>query len=71
MFFHNGQVVIVPSVMSTLPLQFTKTVLVTCSFFKQQLQQWVSFIHSGYFYSASSSPRLLRGTPNYRIDTVY
>ena len=29
-----------------------------------------SFIHSGYFYSASSSPLLLRGAPNYSIDTV-
>jgi len=25
-----------------------------------------SFIHSGYFYSASSSPLLLRGSPNYK-----
>jgi len=29
-----------------------------------------SFIHSRYFYSASSSPLLLRGTPDYIIDTV-
>jgi len=29
-----------------------------------------SFIHSGYFYSASSSPLLLRGAPDYSIDTV-
>ena len=29
-----------------------------------------SVIHSGYFYSASSSPLLLRGTPDYSIDTV-
>src|SRR6218665_1722224 len=28
------------------------------------------FIHSGYFYSASSSLLLLRGAPNYRIYTV-
>ena len=27
-----------------------------------------SFIHSGYFYSASSSPLLLRGSFDYRID---
>ena len=26
-----------------------------------------SFIHSGYFYTASSSSILLRGTPNYSI----
>src|SRR6218665_1896261 len=31
-----------------------------------------SFLHSGYFYSASSSPLplLLRGTPDYCTDTV-
>src|SRR6218665_1695371 len=29
-----------------------------------------SFIHSGHFYSAPSSPPLLRGAPNYRTDTV-
>ena len=29
-----------------------------------------SFIHSGYFYSASSSPLLLRGAPDYSTDTV-
>ena len=29
-----------------------------------------SFIHSGYLYRASSSPLLLRGAPNYSIDTV-
>ena len=30
----------------------------------------VSFIHSGYFYSASSSPLLLGGAPDYSTDTV-
>jgi len=29
-----------------------------------------SFIHSGYFHSASSSPLLLKGTPDYSIDTA-
>ena len=29
-----------------------------------------SFIHSGYFYSTSSSPLLLRGAGDYSIDTV-
>ena len=29
-----------------------------------------SFIHSGYFYSASSCALLLRGAPDYSIDTV-
>jgi len=29
-----------------------------------------SFIYSRYFYNASSSPLLLRGTPDYSIDTV-
>ena len=29
-----------------------------------------SFIHSGHFYSAPSSPLLLRGTPDYSTATV-
>src|SRR6218665_1451406 len=29
-----------------------------------------SFTHSGHFYSASSSPLLLGGAPDYRTDTV-
>src|SRR6218665_1424238 len=29
-----------------------------------------SFIHSGHFYSAPSSPLLLRGAPVYSTDTV-
>ena len=29
-----------------------------------------SFIHSVHFYSASSSPLLLRGAPDYSTDTV-
>ena len=29
-----------------------------------------SFIYSGYFYRASSSPLLIRGAPGYSIDTV-
>src|SRR6218665_1171907 len=29
-----------------------------------------SFIHSGHFYSAPSSPLPLRGAPDYRTDTV-
>ena len=29
-----------------------------------------SFIYSRYFYNASSSPLLLRGSPDYSIDTV-
>jgi len=28
------------------------------------------FIHSGYLYGASSSSLLLRGAPDYSIDTV-
>ena len=30
----------------------------------------LSFIHSGHFYSASSSPLLLGGAPYYNMDTV-
>ena len=29
-----------------------------------------SFIHSGHFYSAPSSPLPLRGAPDYSMDTV-
>jgi len=29
-----------------------------------------SFIHSGHFFSAPSSPLLLRGAPDYSTDTV-
>ena len=29
-----------------------------------------SFIHSGHFYSAPSSPLLFRGAPDYSTDTV-
>ena|SRR6218665_3842542 len=29
-----------------------------------------AFIHSGHFYSASSSPLLLRGAPDYSTNTV-
>ena len=29
-----------------------------------------TFIHSGHLYSASSSPLLLRGAPEYSTDTV-
>ena len=34
------------------------------------LKIWVKFIHSGHFYSAPSSPLLLRGAPDYSTDTV-
>src|SRR6218665_1336637 len=30
-----------------------------------------SFIHSGHFYSAPSSPLLLRGDPDYSMDTTW
>src|SRR6218665_1163992 len=30
----------------------------------------ISFIHSGYFLSASSSPLLLRGASDYSLETV-
>ena len=44
----------------------------------RQFNSWVklsqilihSFIHSGHFYSAPSSPPLLRGAPDYSTDTV-
>src|SRR6218665_2224074 len=33
-------------------------------------QKFASFIHSGHFYSAPSSPLLLRGAPDNSTDTV-
>src|SRR6218665_1009497 len=35
-----------------------------------KLSEFISFIHSGHFYSAPSSPLLLRGAPDYSTDTV-
>jgi len=32
--------------------------------------KFISLIHSGYFYSASSSPLLLRGVSRHSMDTV-
>src|SRR6218665_905063 len=37
---------------------------------KYALNSTMQFIHSGYFISAYSSPLLLRGAPDYNIDTV-
>src|SRR6218665_578446 len=37
---------------------------------KMNVESHNSFIHSGYFYSAPSSPLLLRGAPDYSTDTV-
>src|SRR6218665_1710454 len=34
------------------------------------LENSLSFIHCGHFYSAPSSPLLLRGAPDYSTDTV-
>src|SRR6218665_1840844 len=39
------------------------------TFFSHRLD-FHSFIHSGHFYSAPSSPLLLRGAPDYSTDTV-
>jgi len=39
--------------------------------FVKGIENLISFIfHSGYFYSASSSPLLLRGAPDYSTDTL-
>ena len=37
---------------------------------ERNLPSFHSFIHSGYSYSAPSSPLLLRGAPDYSTDTV-
>ena len=34
------------------------------------IHSWINFFHSGHFYSAPSSPLLLRGAPDYSTDTV-
>src|SRR6218665_2333549 len=39
-------------------------------YFEANPVQIHSFIHSGYFYSASSSPLPFRGAPDYSTDTV-
>jgi len=38
--------------------------------YHQVIETACSFIHSCYFYIASSSPLLLRGAPDYNIDAV-
>src|SRR6218665_836332 len=38
--------------------------------FQSFTQKFHSFIHSRHFYSAPSSPLLLRGAPDYSTDTV-
>ena len=37
---------------------------------RRRMQEVDSFIHSGHFYSAPSSPVLLRGAANYSSDAV-
>src|SRR6218665_1382136 len=41
-----------------------------CILYQNSCKLFHSFIHSGYFYSASSNLLLFRGTPDYSIDTV-
>jgi len=42
-----------------------------CSHYWIELRLYFpDYVHSGYFFSASSSPLLLRGAPNYSIDAV-
>src|SRR6218665_3021059 len=38
--------------------------------FQLQNTNYFSLIHSGHFYSASSSPLLLRGAPDYSTNTI-
>src|SRR6218665_505133 len=42
----------------------------SCCFRFLSTRSYDSFIHSGHFYSAPSSPLLLRGAPDYSTDTV-
>ena len=49
-----------------LLFSFLKITVHYCCCFKC----YFSFIHLGYFYTISLSPLLLRGAPDYSIDTV-
>jgi len=79
------RVFLASSFFHTVSVRLSTTVCLSCylcvnQFFsfllKQRLAQCLtrwrvfSLIHSGYLYSASSSSLLLRGAPDYSIDTV-
>src|SRR6218665_3969012 len=56
------------------PLKMYCNYMYACTMYTFKIQEECSFIHSfihsGHFYSASSSPLLLRGAPDYSTDTV-
>ena len=45
-------------------------VLYLLALYQELIMKFIQFIHSGHFYSAPSSPLLLRGAPDYSTDTV-
>jgi|SRR6218665_1590966 len=53
-----------------LILQLSSSFVISVSHLISTFVVWSSFIYSGYFNSTSSIPLLLRGAPNYSIDTV-
>ena len=55
---------------SYLDLQMGWTLVAKVHWVWDPLGLFHSFIHSGHFYSAPSSPLLLRGAPDYSTDTV-
>jgi len=55
---------------ANLPKSFIFSVVYSTGAPLISLYSQCCLIHSGYFHSASSSPLLLRGAPDYSIDTV-
>src|SRR6218665_1083500 len=71
-------VVVIPGLYSRTELNHTQPEI-RSTFFRRmltssshtRLSSFIhSFIHSGHFYSAPSSPLLLRGAPDYSTDTA-
>src|SRR6218665_1636364 len=58
------------SALLTVAFYFCHCLCVTCCDLLACLINEDSFIHSGHFYSAPSSPLLIRGAPDYSTDTV-
>ena len=52
------------------PMVAALATLYNCGLWQRKTLRAYSFIHSGHLYSAPSSPLLLRGAPDYSMDTV-
>jgi len=68
----NSVVIVIVSVTCIVPLQviYSEALFVLAYMMLNANKNGYSFIHSGYFFSASSSPLLLGAAPNYSVDTV-